>query len=294
MTEAQRALACTPFSESPDIDHDGLTPCQVNALHTFDALLNDGAKIGILKGYAGTGKTFLSTLIIKHLLGIEKEVRVMTPTGRAAKVLGTVLKSHGADIDPKTIHSTIYSIQPLDYSKGQMSLFADTEPGAFYRPTFFIVDESSMVGNHKSDRKDEGLHFGSGSLLHDILEHIDLEGHPENRILFVGDPGQLPPVKGNSSSPALNPIDIDTALPLGTSPIPIVHAELTTIVRQKAGSLREFVTELRTAMRQGDSLPKNARAFLGRLSPCLIAVRSSVTNSRKEPAFCLTMVVSSA
>ena len=257
----------TPFSASPHIERDSLTACQDEALRTLDAMIVGDARIGVLKGYAGTGKTFLSTLIIRHLTQCGWTVKVMTPTGRAAKVLGTILKNQGVNLEPRTIHSTIYSILPQDYSKGQMSLFADTQAGEFFGPTFFIVDESSMVGNVRSERKEEGLHFGSGSLLHDVLEHVDLAHHTDNRVLFVGDPGQLPPVMGGTASPALNPFDIPLALPEGTPPVTIVESELRSIVRQKEGSLREFVTDLRTAMHNGDSLPKDARQDVQALPP---------------------------
>ena len=252
-------VSCVPFSESETIPLDSLTACQTQALQSLDQLMTEGAKIGILKGYAGTGKTYLSALMIRHLQEQGWNVEVMTPTGRAAKVLSLAMKELGTDIQPKTIHSAIYSIHPQDFSKGQASLFADTSEGEFFGPTFIIIDESSMVGDRKTERKEEGLHFGSGSLLHDILEYANLDNEPYNRILFIGDPGQLPPVMGDSRSPALNAEDIAAALPPRTAAGPIAGAELLTIVRQKEGSLREFVTDIRSAMRSGAPLPRNAR-----------------------------------
>ena len=267
MTTAREQVDFVKFSAGESIPWDGLTACQQTALGTLDEMIVGNARVGILKGYAGTGKTYLSTLIVRHLLACNWCVKVMAPTGRAAKVLGTILKSQGADASPRTIHSTIYDIQPQDFSKGQMSLFANTGELHDDRPHFFVVDESSMVGNLKTERKEEGLHFGSGSLLHDILEFANLAGNPDNRILFVGDPGQLPPVQGNATSPALNPFDIDAALPEATEGIGVVQAELTSIVRQERGSLREFVTEVRNAMRESMPLPKDAREDVRPLLP---------------------------
>ena len=258
-TKLSELVSCVPFSESETIPLDNLTDCQAQALEVLDHLLTEEAKIGILKGYAGTGKTYLSALMIRHLQEQGWNVEVMTPTGRAAKVLSLAMKDLGTDIQPRTIHSAIYSIHPQDFSKGQASLFADTSEGDFFGPTFIIIDESSMVGDRKTERKEEGLHFGSGSLLHDILEYANLGNEPHNRILFIGDPGQLPPVMGDERSPALNGFDIDAALPSPTTAGPIISAELLTIVRQEQGSLREFVTDIRSAMRSGAPLPRNAR-----------------------------------
>lgn len=266
-TKLSQLVSCVPFSESETIPLDNLTPCQSGALHSLDALLSEHSKIGILKGYAGTGKTYLSALMIRHLQEQGWNVEVMTPTGRAAKVLSLAMKDLGTDIQPRTIHSAIYSIHPQDFSKGQASLFADTSEGEFFGPTFIIIDESSMVGDRKTERKEEGLHFGSGSLLHDILEYANLENEPHNRILFIGDPGQLPPVMGDARSPALNDMDILSALPTDTSIGDIISTELLTLVRQKEGSLREFVTDIRSAMRNGEPLPRNARKDARALLP---------------------------
>lgn len=284
MTEPSERVEKMPFTDNVHIPFQSLTQCQNEALKVLDHMVTGDAQIGILKGYAGTGKTYLSTLVIKHLMDCQWAVKVMTPTGRAAKVLATILKAQDAPIEPRTIHSTIYSILPQDYSKGQMSLFADTQAGEFFGPTFFIVDESSMVGDLKTERKEEGLHFGSGSLLHDVLEYVDLKHHPENRILFVGDPGQLPPVKGNAASPALHPYGIDMALPEGTGAVSIVETELTSIVRQAEGSLREFVTDVRSAMQTGEPLPKDARHDVQPLIPEHLTQRYlDLTHQGKKP-----------
>ena len=57
----------------------------------------------ILKGYAGTGKTTL----ISHLVGVFKEekrkIKLIAPTGRAAKVMSSY-----ADFPSATIHKLIY------------------------------------------------------------------------------------------------------------------------------------------------------------------------------------------
>jgi exodeoxyribonuclease-5 len=63
--------------------------------------------------------------------------------------------------------------------------------------TVFIVDEASMI----TDESD----FGTNSLLTDLIEYVFTNpenGHTGNKLIFVGDTAQLPPV-GKSLSPAL-------------------------------------------------------------------------------------------
>jgi exodeoxyribonuclease-5 len=46
-------------------------------------------EIMILKGYAGTGKTFLMAKLISVLTKLQQPTILLAPTGRAAKVLST-------------------------------------------------------------------------------------------------------------------------------------------------------------------------------------------------------------
>ena len=59
--------------------------------HVFDGIksfLEDNAKeVFILRGYAGTGKTLLITFLGNYLLENNYHFDVLTPTGRAAKVI---------------------------------------------------------------------------------------------------------------------------------------------------------------------------------------------------------------
>lgn len=244
-----------------------LTQCQNRALNMFEEMLNGQKKIGILRGFAGTGKTFLTALWVKFLEENDWNVVVMTPTGRAAKVLELEFAAQGVETMPRTIHSLIYKIQPIDYSKEQLSLFADVGVRAEDERTFFIVDESSMVGDAKREKRDEGLNFGSGSLLHDILDYVRLEDDVDSKILFVGDPGQLAPILGNEDSPALDKEKLDGALKArGLSTDAITEVELTSILRQQEGSLKQFVNEVRTALVTCGELPKKQKEHVKPLS----------------------------
>ena len=189
----------------PDIT---LTPEQITALDHIREWMTTTAPCFLLKGSAGTGKTTLVRYLIEKLAAAKWQFRLLAPTGRAARILG-MKTGHAAN----TIHRTIYDLEHISLFEDKAQTSADvgmrlhfslkrTDPGH----CLFIVDESSMVGDVAAPQ--DLLQFGSDRLLADLLEHARLKTAGWNartgaRILFVGDPAQLPPVN-EQLSPALS------------------------------------------------------------------------------------------
>ena len=190
---------------------------QQAALSAMESFLKDTRSgVFILKGYAGTGKTTLLTHLLPVIEKQGKTALLMAPTGRAAKVL-----SGKTGREASTIHKSIYSIEssPVleqdsairvicpekdddDASESEgvdnYHLFFKIKDNGVVAPQqmVVIVDEASMV----SSKKCEGdyLHFGTDVLLDDLLTFANtLKGA---KIIFVGDPAQLPPVGDNFSA----------------------------------------------------------------------------------------------
>jgi hypothetical protein len=164
-----------------------------------DFLYDPSSQVFILKGYAGTGKTTLIKHICDFLATIEVPFLLTAPTGRAARIMSEKTK-----LSAKTIHSTIYSPSFSDFDdeeKEDEILLFSTKSDNKFADTVLIIDEASMI----SDKQDEGsqLQFGSGSLLKDIISFMNLKSNNSNKIIFVGDPAQLPPVN-DPLSPALS------------------------------------------------------------------------------------------
>lgn len=188
----------------------------------------------VLRGYAGTGKTSLVGALVRVMRKLEREVVLVAPTGRAAKVL-----SAHAGCPAYTIHKTIYRQETFRGEGTRFSLGYNKMPR-----TLFIVDESSMLANQGG----AGSIFGTGLLLDDLLQYVyEAEGC---RLLFVGDTAQLPPV-GEDESPALR---ADVLRGYG---LDVAEAELTEVVRQaEASSVLAGATRLRRMLAEGDeSLP---------------------------------------
>jgi hypothetical protein len=141
----------------------------------------------LLKGYAGTGKTTVMSLVVQNLWKIGSKSVLLAPTGRAAKVISLY-----ANQKAFTIHKKIYV--PKKMSNGSVSFVRQVNK---HINTLFIVDEASMV----PDSGNNSSMFENGSLLDDLIDYV--YSGQNCKIIFVGDTAQLPPVN-LELSPALD------------------------------------------------------------------------------------------
>lgn len=172
---------------------------------------NSRNSLFVLKGYAGTGKTTIVSSLVNVLPKIQKRSVLLAPTGRAAKVLTGYAKKPA-----HTIHRKIYFA--LTTREGTISLRLQQN---LHKQTLFIIDEASMIQN--SSFSETSL-FSKRDLLDDLFQYIfSGEG---NKVLFIGDTAQLPPV-GLNYSPAL-----DLEFLKKSYSLEIDTFELTEVVRQ--------------------------------------------------------------
>lgn len=187
--------------------------------------------IFILKGYAGTGKTTVVRALVKVLPALNKRSVLLAPTGRAAKVLASYTKKPA-----NTIHRKIYFARTT-----KDGVIALTLQQNLHKNTLFIVDEASMIQN--SSMSDMSL-FGMRNVLEDLFQYI--YGGENNRILFIGDSAQLPPV-GLENSPAL-----DLKFLKQSYNLEINTFELTEVVRQaKQSGILVNATSIRNCISDG-------------------------------------------
>src|SRR5690554_6651941 len=184
--------------------HIKLTSDQQNAVEKIDAFLKSDDKVFILQGYAGSGKTTLLKGVVEYLAYMRKRYQLMAPTGRAAKVI-----NQKTGYKATTIHKGIYSFDKLEEVKDgddkndvsflyQYKLYNNDEA----HHSIFIVDEASMLSDVLSEG--EFFRFGSGHLLNDLITYSKIqESTTTSKIIFIGDPAQLPPI-GMRFSPALS------------------------------------------------------------------------------------------
>lgn len=149
------------LNSSPiEIDLSALDESQSQAIKNIIA-----SKVSILTGGPGTGKTYTIKFLLDTLLknGIRRDRIVLcAPTGRAAKRINEV-----TGFKSQTIHRLLGSSGGSFLHNDKNKIKAD----------FIIVDESSMI--------DIFLAFS-------LLRAIDIN----TKVLFVGDPNQLPAIGG--------------------------------------------------------------------------------------------------
>lgn len=139
---------------------------QVEAIAAVKSWLANkrGPQIFRLFGWAGTGKTTLARHLAEDVKGT---VLYACYTGKAA----LVLRKKGCE-SASTIHSLIYKVQQ-DEVTGEAT-FSLNRDSAASMASLIVIDEVSMVGEELAR---DLLSFGT-------------------KVLVLGDPFQLPPVKG--------------------------------------------------------------------------------------------------
>lgn len=218
-----------------------LTIQQQQVLNKIKEFMKNDASVFILRGYAGTGKTTMVKQIADYV-SQERGVELMAPTGRAARVLQT--KTGRA---ANTIHKTIYSsaalltkdVQDVAESEFKLCFPIKINDGNIVA----IVDEASMLCSLKKTQ--EIFTFGTDNLMDDLLTYV----RPSfgGKVIFVGDPMQLPPV-GESVSNALNTDFFEQ------KGLKVMQAELTEVLRQTGDSVI-----LKNAMQIRNLLKKEKR-----------------------------------
>lgn len=169
---AEMALAALPFS-----------PLEGQALAIYKmaeyVIAGMWRDVFVLNGYAGTGKTSVIAALIKALSHCRIKSIVLAPTGRAAKVAGSMAQKQAS-----TIHRRIYHVETTN---GQMNVKLSANRD---QNTVFIVDEASLITD-----------CSRGSLLRDLIRYV--YSGQGCRMILIGDTAQLPPV-GQTDSPAMN------------------------------------------------------------------------------------------
>ena len=168
----------------------------------FD-LLNDGQKAAfrpmwdyalgktdyryfVLEGWAGTGKTFLTSMFAQWLLHKKacKRLAICAPVGKAVKVLSNTLNFESEDMVLGTLHS-LFALRPqINTTTGEQEFKPDpTTIAEISYCDFLICDEASMIAS-------------------ELFEHIERRVNMGKlKVLFVGDGGQAPPIGEKQAIP---------------------------------------------------------------------------------------------
>jgi hypothetical protein len=227
------------------------TADQLHAINQLELFLNNDSDVFILQGYAGTGKTTLISVLIDYIKSTKKEFSVMAPTGRAAKILR---EKTGFGF---TIHKSIYNFNSLE------TINKDSEDEAdhsfhYHFPInkldsiiqhILIVDESSMISSVES--KNELFTFGTNFLLNDLLTYASLNT-TANKIIFIGDPAQLPPVNDNKSLALESQYFINLGLTVQKAELKEIKRQSDNLILKNANAIRSLIENEKRSTLQFD------------------------------------------
>ncbi len=142
----------------------------------------------ILIGYAGTGKTTLVTKLINDIIKIKlcKKITIAAPTHKAVNIAKSKLFDNIEDteelsknIDIMTIHRLLNYQSYIDTDTGEKYFAKSRVDPNWTIYDLIVVDECSMLSNQ---------------IINDISDQIKKEVNSGIKIIYVGDPAQLPPV----------------------------------------------------------------------------------------------------
>ncbi len=190
----------------------------------------------VLAGYAGTGKTWLVTHLVRAACDAGLRVAVCAPTHKALAVIAAKLDA--CDRNPVwvgTLHALL-GLKLTEHQDGTLQMTMDRRPNGTYLEHYdmVFVDEASMVGPV-------------------LLAHIErTTRRTPTRILFIGDPGQLLPVVTRPAPEDAGQAVLATADEIPMPPVfqaVAAQTALTEIVRQKATGrphpIVQFAQEIR-------------------------------------------------
>ena len=152
-----------------------LNPEQFDGLKKIKHWLKNGETFFTLAGYAGTGK---STIVKKVLDDYRYGIVVSAPTHKAKKVVMNTTGEDGA-----TLHSLL-GLRPdvdLDNFNPNDPKFNPIAIPRIADYNFVVIDEASMINQE----------------LYDLI--IDKTLNTRTKVLFMGDPAQIPPVGEKAS-----------------------------------------------------------------------------------------------
>lgn len=207
-----------------------LTPSQSDVAQAMIDFCRDSTKssqaMATLSGYAGVGKTTVVAHVVDALSQVSSEfmsIVVLAPTHKALSVLSEKLGDSA--VATQTLQAAL-ALKVKDMPDGQQETEDTGEPGSLRDYTLAIIDEASMVS---------AAMFATA-----------LFKRGRCKLLFVGDPAQLPPVdqqRGTGSDRSQMGLQLSPAF----GPEVPVHWKLTEVVRQAQDNP---IIRLATAARQ--------------------------------------------
>ena len=196
------------------VDLDSLNQCQRDAFNELCSFLTTSDNsVYVLKGWAGTGKTYTISMLVSYVLNIIQQknkwykIAVTGPTNKSVRVIRKSTGLSDSRVIFQTIHKLLGLTEKITADGKQEFIPNDKTIPKINSVKLLIIDEVSMLND---------------DLFHEILKFRD-----KVKIICMGDPSQIPPV----GKPDCIPFTDELSDTYG-----IKTLVLSEVMRQKAGN----------------------------------------------------------
>lgn len=175
------------FADGTKID----TPFELNeqqkfALLELEKFYNGNETFFSLQGYAGTGKTTIMKIFDAYMRKKYDQPLYLAPTHKA----NAVTKANNPDVNASTVHSALGIVPSYDMTSDSFDVskitFDDPSEAKIEKQQVVILDECSMLPDA-------------------LVDYIcDAVREKDSKLIFLGDPAQLSPVKQSTLSKSFN------------------------------------------------------------------------------------------
>jgi len=201
-----------------------LTHDQQNALDSFVHFLTDPTEtVFVLEGYSGTGKTTLIKTLLDQLPKIFSTVRLINPKAKRYNVELTATTNKAAEAFQQITGNAVKTIH------SHLGLRVETD---------YQTQNTRLVPSKAAPKEGELLFIDEASYIDRQLMDWIFRLTNNCKIVFMGDPAQLTPVKSNGT-PVFD--------------APFKKAQLSQVVRQAKGNpIIDLSTKFRETVNSGE------------------------------------------
>lgn len=205
----------------------------------------EGGGFAVIKGYAGTGKTFLLSVFLEYLVinRPHSKIAVTAPTNKAVKVLKDFNEIDSNQLSFMTAHKLLGLKENIDaYGKQTFTRdYNSQKQDSVEMLELLVIDEGSMIPD-------------------DIMMMIYPYIARGLKLIVIGDPAQIPPVGETDSIP----FSKRKQRQHGIDESKIITLEMTEIVRQAQGNP---IIDLTLQLRKGREEERPIKERMNRLMP---------------------------
>jgi exodeoxyribonuclease-5 len=166
----------------PKVDTSSLNRDQKKSFDSLVDFISDpnDDSIYVLKGWAGTGKTYTISLLVRYVLEVIQPTRlwykigVTGPTNKSVRVIKKATGIINSRVQFQTVHKMLGLAEKITQDGKQIFVNEGDFRPQIKTLKLLIVDEVSMLND---------------DLFHELIKYRE-----NLKIIFMGDPAQIPPV----------------------------------------------------------------------------------------------------